>query len=54
MGGGREVQRKGIYLWLINVNTSQKPTEYCKAIILQLKINKFLKIAQFYGSQRAE
>ena len=28
-----------VYLWLIYVNVWQKPTQYCKAIILQLKIN---------------
>ena len=27
------------YLWLIHVVVWQKPTQYCKAIILQLKIN---------------
>ena len=37
--GGR-FQREGtyIYLWLIHVDGWQKPTQYCKAIILQLKI----------------
>ena len=41
LGGGREVQGEGtyIYLWLIHVDTWQKPTRYCKAITLQLKIN---------------
>ena len=39
--GGREVQKGGdIYnLWLIHVDVWQKPTQHCKAIILQLKIN---------------
>ena len=32
-----------VNLWLIHVELWQKPTQYCKAIILQLKINKFLK-----------
>ena len=32
-----------IYLWLIYVDICQKPIQYCKAIILQLKINKILK-----------
>ena len=32
-----------IYLLLIHVDIWQKPTQYCKAITLQLKINKFLK-----------
>ena len=32
-------KREGTYihLWLIHVNIWQKPTQYCKAIILQLK-----------------
>ena len=39
--GGR-FKREGtyVYLWLIHVDAWQKPTQYCKAIILQLKINK--------------
>ena len=42
MGGGREVHRAGIYvyLWLTHVSVWQKPTQYWKIIILQLKINK--------------
>ena len=33
-----------IYLWLIPVDVWHKPTQYCKIIILQLKIKKnFLK-----------
>ena len=42
---GRRVKREGtyVYLWLIHVNVWQRPTQNCKAIILQLKINKFLK-----------
>ena len=41
--GGR-VKRKGmyVYLWLIHVDVWQKPAQYYKAIILQLKI-KFEK-----------
>ena len=26
-----------LYLWLIHVDICQKPTQYCKSIILQLK-----------------
>jgi len=39
---GREFRRKGtyVYLWLIHVDVWQKPTQYCKAIILQFKTNK--------------
>ena len=35
-----------VYLWLIYVDLWQKPTQYCKVLILQLKINKFLKIKE--------
>ena len=40
---GREIggrfRREGTYvnLWLIHVDVLQKPTKFCKAIILQLK-----------------
>ena len=39
---GERSKREGTYahLWLIHVNLWQKPTQYCKAIILQLKIEK--------------
>ena len=37
-----------VYLWLIHIDVWQKPTQYCKAIILQLKINKFLKNPFFF------
>ena len=43
---GREVEgklkREGtyVYLWLIHVDAWQKPTKYCKAIILQLQKKK--------------
>jgi len=39
--GGR-FQKEGlwVYLWLIHVDTWQKPTQYYKAITLQLKLNK--------------
>ena len=38
--GGMEVQEgRDMYnLWLIHVDVWQKPTQHCKAIILQLKI----------------
>ena len=38
-------KRKGtyIYLELIHVDVWQKPTHYCRAIILQLKINLIIK-----------
>ena len=36
------LKREGtyVYLGLIHVDIWQKPTQYCKAIIFQLKINK--------------
>ena len=41
VGGGREVQGGGtsVSLWLIHVDVWQKPTQHCKALILQLNIN---------------
>ena len=42
---GREIggrfQREGtyVYLWLTHVDVWQKPAKYCKAVILQSKIN---------------
>ena len=41
--GGR-FRREGtyVYLWLIHVDIWQKPTQFCKAIILQLK-KKYIK-----------
>ena len=38
---GENFKREGtyVYLQLIHVDVWQKPTQYCKAIILQLKIN---------------
>ena len=42
--GGR-FRRAGtyVYRWLTHVAVRQKQTQYCKAVILQLKINRFLK-----------
>ena len=43
-GGGREVHEVGdICIPLIHVDTWQKPTQHCKAIILSLKIDKNFK-----------
>jgi len=40
---GRRLKREEtyVYLWLIHVDIQQKATQNYKAIILQLKINKF-------------
>ena len=29
-----------VYLWLIQADVWQKPTQHCKAVVLQLKTNK--------------
>ena len=41
MESGREVEREGpcVFLWLVHADIGQKSTQYCKAIILHLKIN---------------
>ena len=36
-GGGRSVQEDTVYLWQIHADVWQKPSQYCKVIILQLK-----------------
>ena len=41
MGGRFKREGTNVPLWLIPVDVWQKPTLVCKAIILQLKINKF-------------
>ena len=43
VAGGQKDQERGdihIYLLLIHVDVRQKPTHYCKAVSLQIKINK--------------
>ena len=68
VGGGREVQDGGdkrvcccsvaklcpthVYLGLIHVDVWQKPIQHCKAIILQWKINQFLKIWTIWNIPR--
>ena len=42
MGGNFKREGTYVYLWLIHVDIWQKPTQYCKAIILQLKKEKLL------------
>ena len=39
VGGGKEMQEEGDMCMLMLINVWQKPTQHCKAIILQLKIN---------------
>ena len=40
---GGKFRREGIYVYLrlIHVDVWQKPTQYCKALIFQLKVNTF-------------
>ena len=40
---GRRFEREGTWvdLWLILVDVGRKAPQYCKAIILQLKMSKF-------------
>ena len=39
---GERFKREGtyVYLWLTDIVAWQKPTQHCKAVILQLKIKK--------------
>ena len=41
-GGAGRFKREGTYvcLWLIHIDVWQKSSQYCKAIILQLKIKQ--------------
>ena len=48
--GGR-LQREGshAYLWLIHVAVWQKPTQYCRAVILQFKVHFEKRKAKKYA-----
>ena len=54
VGGWRKVKREGTYvhLWLIHVDVEQKSTQYCKAIILQLKKN--ILVSKIYEKYNLE
>ena len=41
VGGKFKKEVTYVYLWLIHVDVCQKPTQYYKEIIFQLKINTF-------------
>ena len=43
VGGMSKTEGTHVSLWLMHVDVRQKPTQYCKTIILQLKINNFKK-----------
>ena len=51
VSGGR-FKKTYMYLWLIHIVVWQKPTQYCKAITLQLN-NKFFqkKKKMYHGSK---
>ena len=44
MGGRSKREGTYVYLWLIHADIWQKPTQYYKAIILQLKMKKKLSL----------
>ena len=37
-GGGLKMEETHVYLWPIHIDVWQKPSQYCKLIILQLKL----------------
>ena len=43
VGGRFKRERTRLYWWPTHVHVRQRPTQYCEAIILQLKVNKFTK-----------
>ena len=49
---GRRFKREGtlVYLWLIHVDVWQKPSQYCKVFILQLKrIDLVVRLEKGWG-----
>ena len=48
-GGRLKSEGTYVYLWLFPVDVWQKPSQYCKAIILQLKMNKIRKITFLFS-----
>ena len=40
VGGRFKKEEKRVYMWLIHNDIWQKPTQHCKAIVIQLKINE--------------
>ena len=44
VGGRFKTEEIRVHLWLIRADLWQKPTQHCKAITLQLKINKLKKL----------
>ena len=51
--GGFKREETYVYLWLIHVDIWHKSAQYCKEVILQLKVNKFFKSPSLLsGSQK--
>ena len=48
-GGSRVINQTYVCLWLIHVDVWQKPTQYWKAIIFQLKINNLKKYRNLHN-----
>ena len=48
VGGRLKSKGMNVYLWLIHIVMWQKPTQHCKAIILQLNIFQFKKLKADY------
>ena len=46
VGGNFKREGTYVYLWLTHVDVWQKAAQYCKAVILQLKINKLKKYCE--------
>ena len=49
MGGGEKEAQEGgtyVYLWLVHGDVWQRPTQNCKAIILQLKYVIFFNVVE--------
>ena len=47
VGGKFKMEATYVYLWLIHVDVWQRPREYGKVIILQLKINTLKNFVSF-------
>ena len=46
VGGNFKREGTYVYLWLTHADVWQKAAQYCKAVILQLKINKLKKYCE--------
>ena len=47
VAGGFQREGTYAYLWLVHADVWQRPTQYCKAIVLRLKVNKFQRPIPF-------